>query len=372
MRTPHRTARLALAGATATTGLAAALGLIWLTRPDTGFFYSNPENAMLASLAGTTAATVVHTIVALLGLAAGIAALAGVVSRGAIVATAVLQVLTFGIVLGSMGTLATAGYLVAMAMPAILLLILLQVTRRYPVARWTLGLPALLAAGAGVILGRDAIGGVLGNLGTGLAEAWPRLVVVLLLIGVGFAWAAAAAAAAAGTPAAARATAWVTRHRKLFTVVAALGPLPYALMRLTWLTPWSLDIPAEDLTMSTRIWGLTLSSGAWLGIVLTLGLIRRWGEVWPRWMPRVASRPVPVAAAAVPGGVVATVLIFTAVPMLYTGAREGLAEFLTAAVAFPCWFWGPALALAVWGYVGHRRGETSIPDVPASTGAATV
>jgi len=30
-------------------------------------------------------------------------------------------------------------------------------------------------------------------------------------------------------------------------------------------------------------------------------------------------------------------------------------EKLGMAVVFPFWLWGPMLALAVWGYVGHRQ-----------------
>jgi len=96
-----------------------------------------------------------------------------------------------------------------------------------------------------------------------------------------------------------------------------------------------------------------------LGFVLTLGLVRPWGERFPRWMPGVAGRPVPVAAAAVPGGIVAAVLCTSAVPMLHdltlTGAGSGLGvdsvvDRVAMAVVFPFWLWGPMLALAVWGY----------------------
>jgi hypothetical protein len=149
-----------------------------------------------------------------------------------------------------------------------------------------------------------------------------------------------------------RATAWVVRHRRAITIVAATGPLPYALFRLTWLTPWPQL--GSDIDMSTRIWGLVLSSGAWLGFSLTLGLIRPWGEVFPRWMPGLAGRRVPIAAAAVPGGLIAVTLIFSAVPMLLLGRGNSIGDQILGAIAFPCWYWGPALALAVWGYVAHR------------------
>src|SRR5699024_7526229 len=102
-------------------------------------------------------------------------------------------------------------------------------------------------------------------------------------------------------------------------------------------------------------WGLMLSTGAWAGFILTIGLIRPWGEFFPRWMPRLAGRPVPVWCAAGPGAVVAAILLVSAVPMIRMYADQGLIDAVVAALIFPLWVWGPALALAVWGYVLHRR-----------------
>jgi hypothetical protein len=95
----------------------------------------------------------------------------------------------------------------------------------------------------------------------------------------------------------------VVRHRRRLTIVAALGPVPYALARATWLTPWpQFGGPVEDMPPEVRLWGLLLGGAAALGAVLTIGLIRPWGEVFPRWMPGLAGRPVPIRAAAVSGG----------------------------------------------------------------------
>ncbi|SDD60516.1 hypothetical protein [Auraticoccus monumenti] len=355
-----RTRRDALLTATLTSAVAAVLGLGWLLLPGRGGFYADPSNAWLASLAGTTTATVVHTVAALLGVAVGLAGLARALPRPVVAVAGVLELLCFGLLLQSMGTLAVTGYLVAMAMPAVLVVLLLQVVRRYPVARWVVGVPALAALVVGAVLAREALGTLTVTLTSALAAQGSRLLVVLLLLLTGAGWAATLAATAAGTPRAARATAWVVRHRRAITVAAACGPLPYALLRLTWLLPSDLLSPAlvpEGLDLTTRVWGLLLSSGAWLGVVLTLGLIRPWGEVFPRWVPRLAGQRVPVAAAAAPGGLVAAVLCFTAVPMLVAVPEGNLTEAAYLALVFPCWFWGPTLALAVWGYVGHRRAD---------------
>ncbi|WP_125773648.1 hypothetical protein [Antribacter gilvus] len=362
--------RLALIGATALSGVAAVLGVVWLLGSLAGY-YADPMHSVVGTLAGATAANVLHTVAALVGLAAGVAALAGALPRRAVVVTAVAEVLVFGFALAGLSTLSTVGYLVAMAMPVAVVVMLVQVVRRYPVARWTAGVPALLLLVVGVVVGRDSLVGLFGELTPALVRELPNIGATLLLVGVGAAWAATASTALSGSQPLERATAWVVRHRVAITIAAACGPLPYALIRLTWLSPWPMFGQGVIDDLPTRIWGVVLSSGAWLGFALTLGLIRPWGEVFPRWMPGLAGRTVPVAAAAVPGGAIAAVLTFSAVPLLTMIPSDGVVQTLASAVLFPCWFWGPMLALAVWGYVAHRRGvDGSLPEIPRVTSAA--
>jgi hypothetical protein len=335
-----------LAAAAALVGLAALAGLWPGALPD-------PGTAWLAGAASPRAAGVVQAVAALVGAAGGVAGLAGALPRRAVVLLAAAELAVFGLVLQGTATLSVLGYLVAMALPVAVVVVLVQVVRRYPTARWAVGVPALALLAAGAVTAREPLTALAAHLGGALAAQAGRLVTVLLVLGVGTAWAGVLATALAGTPGLDRATAWVVRHRVAITAVAACGPLPYALARLTWLTPWPL-LGHEALDLPTRIWGLALSGGAWLGVVLTLGLVRPWGEVFPRWVPGLAGRPVPVAAAAVPGGLVAAAVTFAAVPMLLLLPDDGLVPVLVSAVVFPCWLWGPALALAVWGYVGHR------------------
>src|SRR5918997_5241958 len=94
------------------------------------------------------------------------------------------------------------------------------------------------------------------------------------------------------------------RWGRVAVVVAALCALPYGLLRMTWLTPWPVGMdPAELVAVpEMRLHGLLLGSAALAGAVLTTGLVARWGEVWPRWMPVVRGRPVPLAAADGPRG----------------------------------------------------------------------
>lgn len=57
-----------------------------------------------------------------------------------------------------------------------------------------------------------------------------------------------------------------------------------------------------------RVFGILLGLAALGGAVLTLGLVSRWGEVFPAWLPGFRGRPVPVLAAVVPATLVAVVL----------------------------------------------------------------
>jgi hypothetical protein len=87
-----------------------------------------------------------------------------------------------------------------------------------------------------------------------------------------------------------------------------------------------------------RLHGLLLGLAALAGAVLTTGLISRWGEVWPRWVPVVRGRPVPVAA----------------VPLSVMVVASGSPVLL---LVFPFLVWGPALGAAVLAYALRRRGE---------------
>jgi hypothetical protein len=201
----------------------------------------------------------------------------------------------------------------------------------------------------------------LGVIGTTAHLAMPSVVMAFFLAGA-LAW------GVLGTRTVVHGRSWPTwtlpaaaaRGGRVATVVAAACALPYGLLRLTWLTPWPYGMdPAEFVAMpEMRLHGLLLGLSALAGAVLTTGLVARWGEVWPRWMPVVRGRAVPVAAAVVPGGVVAALFTVAAVPMSVMAVRSG--ELFTL-VVFPFYLWGPALGVAVLGYALRRRGERGRP-----------
>jgi hypothetical protein len=149
--------------------------------------------------------------------------------------------------------------------------------------------------------------------------------------------------------------------------VAVIVPLVYAATRWIWALGIPLGIDAQ-LLESAQLAGAT-RSGAVLGTVaiggaiLTLGLIRRWGEIFPRWLPLIGGRPVPLALAIVPASTVA-ILVTAAGLMFWRRTLLGSGTFSLArgdwAALGPelLWpIWGIALGAAALAYYLRRQGQ---------------
>lgn len=138
--------------------------------------------------------------------------------------------------------------------------------------------------------------------------------------------------------------------------------MPYGLARLTWVTPWPLGGPGPDnfvitreLDLGGRLQGSLFAVAVAAGVVLTLGLISRWGEIFPRWVPGLGGRPVPVRLAVVPGVLMTAVLLIAAPAFLVGPAAAGdLGDLAYGLFFLPFPLWGPALGVAVFAY-WHRR-----------------
>jgi len=146
------------------------------------------------------------------------------------------------------------------------------------------------------------------------------------------------------------------------TLLAALCPLPYASMRMTWLTPWPVWMDASQLNAdpAMRVFGLSLGFAAIGGSVLTLGLLMRWGSVYPRWIPIVAGRtvsPVWPTVFAIIVGIAVTVAGRSLTQMMVSGVDVAIAdpEFFLV-MPFPVW--GPLLIAAAIAY--YRRRTTQV------------
>lgn len=215
------------------------------------------------------------------------------------------------------------------------------------------------------------------------AVPWPVINQFVCILG-GCLWAAAALVYQRTTQGAcafcgrsAQTPHWTTptaaaRWGKWATYLAVLIPVLYAATR--W--AWALGIP---LGVSEELLRQGQAAGAWwagaaLGVVavggalLTLGLLQPWGECFPRWLPFLGGKRVPIALAVIPASFVA-ILVTTAglmfvrlvlggnagviVPSLDINLRENWAT-LAPELLWP--LWGVALGTATLAYYFRRRG----------------
>jgi hypothetical protein len=200
------------------------------------------------------------------------------------------------------------------------------------------------------------------------AVPWPVLNQLILIAG-GVLWAGTAVAFAGRTRGEDRARSnWTTpdaaaRWGRWAVAVAAIVPLFYAITRYAWALGISLGISEEFLreVQTTGLWiaGAGLATVAVCGALLTLGLVQRWGEVFPRWLPGVGGKRVPPALAIVPAMLVALVVTsagLSFIRLFLAGVipDEGWAT-IAPELLWPVW--GVALGAAALAYSYRRRGE---------------
>ena len=222
---------------------------------------------------------------------------------------------------------------------------------------------------------------------------WP-VVNQLLFIAGGLLWAGAVLAyrrrargacgncgrgrAAAGWTSPASAARW----GRWAVAVAVAVPVGYAVTR--W--AWALDIPFgasreglhREAADSPGIWlaGALIATMAAGGALLTIGLVRPWGEVYPRWIPYLRGRPVRPRTAIVPATTVA-LLITSAGLMSLRWLAVGRIQLHPDTWGFfvPEFFWpvwGAALGLATLAYHLRRRGRCPHCGRPGPTSAARI
>ncbi len=356
---PFRLRALILSG-TVLSVIALATALVWLVAPQLGPYAesSTPLQHLIGS-AGSGPPTTAAVQAALAGATAalGLAALSGRVHSGipfAAVALVCGGVAAVGFV--GFNGIALAGYTLALALPVILVVIAVLAARR-PLTGG-IAVAALLALAAFAVLGPIPFTRFYTGAAGALAEdpvRWSSALLNLLFSAV---WILCGALILTREPS--RFGVFVLRHRVALAVLAASCSLPYVLARISWLTPWPLfGGGAIDrhgpVVLAT---GLMLGAAMLVGGVLTLGLVLPWGSRFPRWLPRIGGRPVPVALAVVPASIVS--VLFTAggveaLLMLFGPDSVFAVRQLTLILVLPFWLWGPLLALATWGYAQHRR-----------------
>jgi hypothetical protein len=177
------------------------------------------------------------------------------------------------------------------------------------------------------------------------------------------------------------------RWGRMAVYVSLVAPVFYALTRYAWALGFPLGMSEEYLRrgQESGIWisGLFLATFGLVGAALTLGLVQRWGEVFPRWMTGLGGRRVPLALAVVPASLVSVLLVVGGTMIWFalgrmvaalaaSGAKDmgiigGIVFQVGPTLLFPAW--GAALAVATLGYYYRRRSPCSVCGRGASTEA---
>ncbi|MFB4317541.1 hypothetical protein [Actinomadura sp. 21ATH] len=156
----------------------------------------------------------------------------------------------------------------------------------------------------------------------------------------------------------------VPRWAWIAACAVPLTVLPSGLWRL------AVAFTADGMPFGERIYLVFLTLLSELVAFTAIGMVATWGERFPRWVPRLRGRRVPVRAAVVPaalGAAVLTVLWTSAFVTHHAGitirGEPTPANFPTnaggweAAVFYlsylPLLLWGPLLAAVTIAY--HRR-----------------
>jgi hypothetical protein len=169
------------------------------------------------------------------------------------------------------------------------------------------------------------------------------------------------------------------RWGRIAVYVAMVSPVFYALTRYAWALGFPLGMSDAYLRRGqesgTWISGLFLATFCLVGAALMLGLVQRWGEVFPRWMIGLAGRRVPIALAVIPASLASVLLIVGGIG-IWSGLDQMVANVAAAGteavgsireviifqlgptLLFP--LWGVALAVATLGYYYRRRGPCSV------------
>ncbi|MFB9239183.1 hypothetical protein ACFFWC_27240 [Plantactinospora siamensis] len=154
---------------------------------------------------------------------------------------------------------------------------------------------------------------------------------------------------------------WTVRLAHLIPLLA----LPSGLWRVALVAGVPLGLLAGGVPARThgaesaQIIGLSMFSEALA--LLSLGLVRRWGEVVPGWVPLLGGRRIPPYAVVTAAGVGSVLLMLTWAyatmnffgPNVDLGFAGPWGEALLVACYLPLHLWGPALLALTWAY--HRR-----------------
>ncbi|MET8090858.1 hypothetical protein [Micromonospora sp. NPDC005220] len=168
--------------------------------------------------------------------------------------------------------------------------------------------------------------------------------------------------------------------RRWAYVAVALPVAGWAVPHALWVLGVPVGISQRELTdiqqnLSTQT-GVAITLVPPLAGLLVLGLVQRWGQLFPRWVPGLHGRQVPRRLAVIPAAVVALTLvtygvlsIAVLVGELLTGDTrwsdvwDGWAVTATLLVFLG---WGVSLAVTTVGYALATSAHPSMTGIPES------
>ena len=164
------------------------------------------------------------------------------------------------------------------------------------------------------------------------------------------------------------------RWGKWLAYIAAIAPLPYAITRFSWALGIPLGVERQVLEDFVKVNPMaTLTEWVFGGLcigggLLTLGLIQKWGEIFPSWLPLFGGKRVPILIAVIPASIVSIALTsagftftlgyFAIILRIVPTEGTILSEIGGTIGPMLTWLpWGLALGLATVSYYYRRRGE---------------
>ncbi|MFE2288382.1 hypothetical protein ACFXDJ_29975 [Streptomyces sp. NPDC059443] len=141
-----------------------------------------------------------------------------------------------------------------------------------------------------------------------------------------------------------------------------------------WRMAMAVGIPVGFSGQLAKDWQPGLETSSYITLLtlfteglalLTIGLVRPWGETVPRWIPILAGRRIPTWAAVVPATLGACAVTALSLQMFWGGAPadvggseapQGAAAWIMNACYVPMLLWGPLLFVVTVAYYLRRRG----------------
>lgn len=148
---------------------------------------------------------------------------------------------------------------------------------------------------------------------------------------------------------------------KIAVGVAVAVPVIYASTRILWALgiPFGLSPEFYSEGLQVGMWhsGLALAIAGLLGALLTLGLVQRWGERFPRWTGPLAGRRVPILLATIPAGIVTLAMFTGGMGMIHSVLLNGVSidgNWVTIGPTLLFPLWALALGWATYAYRARR------------------